>query len=410
MKTNSRRERLLASVAERLVRPRMIQIMRFVPVMPRAFKPKRWPADPQIRVPENLRSTPGIRRDRQAEENAFAEGPMPEFGKAHSKAIHWAHQMMWRSWIPSAPRLMRAFHRVRTAPTAPSHARTHQVDAADLTAELRSVAAAAGISTIGITNHDEKYTWAPYLGQAPGDKIVVCILEQPYEPTQTAPSGQAERAALRTYAELMNRALAVGRFLRERGYQANVNDIRGHGASLHYAVEAGLGQLGLNGQLLTPAAGSRCRILMINTDAPLTIDHPVDYGIEKICDNCLACVERCPSGAIPARRDFHRGVYKAKINTKRCLPVVAQVDGCAVCMKVCPVQRYGLPAVLDHFEKTDTILGRGTDELEGYGWPLDDQRYGPGQKPRLTREFFEAMPERFDNQTKSTGDDTVAFL
>jgi hypothetical protein len=61
--------------------------------------------------------------------------------------------------------------------------------------------------------------------------------------------------------------------------------------------------------------------------------------------------------------------------------MVAQVHGCAVCKKVCPVQKYGLPAVLDHYEKTHEILGKGTDELEGYDWP-DGQRYGPDAKPR----------------------------
>ena len=43
---------------------------------------------------------------------------------------------------------------------------------------------------------------------------------------------------------------------------------------------------------------------------------------------------------------------KAKINTSRCLPLVAQADGCAICMKVCPVQRYGLDAVWEHWAAT----------------------------------------------------------
>jgi ferredoxin len=240
--------------------------------------------------------------------------------------------------------------------------------------------------------------------------VVVCILEQPYGPTQQIPSHVAERAALGTYSELMNRALELGRLLRAAGYRANVNDIRGHGAAIHYAVEAGMGQLGLNGQLLTPFAGSRCRILMINTDAPLPFDQPVDFGVEKLCDACQACVERCPAGAIPGQRKEHRGVLKAKLNTERCLPVVAQVDGCAICMKVCPVQKYGLPAVHEHFESTGRVLGRGTDELEGYDWPLDGKRYGPGDRPKLSREFFAEMGDRLVVIKPTNEGDDVAFL
>jgi epoxyqueuosine reductase len=56
-------------------------------------------------------------------------------------------------------------------------------------------------------------------------------------------------------------------------------------------------------------------------------------------------------------------------------------------MKVCPVQRFGLKAVTEHFLDTGEILGKGTDELEGFHW-LDGRHYGPGEKPRITKEFM----------------------
>jgi hypothetical protein len=68
---------------------------------------------------------------------------------------------------------------------------------------------------------------------------------------------------------------------------------------------------------------------------------------------------------------------------------VAQVNGCSICMKVCPVQRYGLDAVLSHYEKTGAILGAKTDELEGYDWPLDGRHYGPAERPFLEPAFFD---------------------
>ena len=51
-------------------------------------------------------------------------------------------------------------------------------------------------------------------------------------------------------------------------------------------------------------------------------------------------------------------------------------------------------AVLDEFAITGRILGRDTDELEGYDWPLDGAHYGPGQRPRLPSGFHE--PRGFD--------------
>ena len=44
-------------------------------------------------------------------------------------------------------------------------------------------------------------------------------------------------------------------------------------------VEAGLGQLGVNGQLLSPHFGSRARLQVILTDANVEYDKPVDFGI-----------------------------------------------------------------------------------------------------------------------------------
>ena len=70
-------------------------------------------------------------------------------------------------------------------------------------------------------------------------------------------------------------------------------------------------------------------------------------------------------------------------------------------MKVCPVQRYGLRAVLEEHARSGAILGRGTDELEGYVWPLDKHHYGPGEKPRLPRSFFNPPGFNFDPERKA---------
>ena len=39
--------------------------------------------------------------------------------------------------------------------------------------------------------------------------------------------------------------------------------------------------------------------------------------------------------------------------------------------------------------ETGEVLGRDSDELEGYDWPLDGRHYGPGARPRLGPSFFD---------------------
>ena len=60
-------------------------------------------------------------------------------------------------------------------------------------------------------------------------------------------------------------------------------------------------------------------------------------------------------------------------------------------MKVCPIQRYGMEPVMEHYVDTGEVLGKGSDNLEGY--TLSDKGYfGPGKLPTFERELFD-MPQ-----------------
>ena len=83
-----------------------------------------------------------------------------------------------------------------------------------------------------------------------------------------------------------------------------------------------------------------------------------------------------------------RGVQKHKLIYKRCHPVMARYMSCGVCMKVCPVQRYGMKAVMDHYVGTGQVLGKGTHMLEGYS--MQGLGYfGPGELPHFSNDFFQ---------------------
>ncbi len=59
------------------------------------------------------------------------------------------------------------------------------------------------------------------------------------------------------------------------------------------AVAAGLGSIGLSGNVMTPEYGCRVYLSSVVTDAPLEPDGPLD---KNPCDNCNICVNACPSG------------------------------------------------------------------------------------------------------------------
>jgi epoxyqueuosine reductase len=342
-------------------------------------------------VPAELKTVEGVWRDPAAEEAAFAERPLHAFFQVHAEGARDMVNHGWAYLLPTSPRYVRAIESVSAARRANKQIDPSKPGFANLTPEERSRAIRAeaqrlGLSAVGFAAYDPKYTWAEYARKHETGSVIVCVFEQDHANTQTAPSVRAERSAFFAYAELCKRAAALSEFVQAHGGKAQPHGPVGEALVIHYGVAAGLGQLGLNGQLLTPAAGSRARISLITTNVELAHDSPKDFGVNKICDACQVCVRRCPVGAIPVKRAEHRGVTKAKIKTDRCFPVVARVEGCAICMKTCPIQKYGLVDVIEHYERTGQILGKGTDDLEGFTWPPDGRFYGAGVKPAVASE------------------------
>ena len=184
-------------------------------------------------------------------------------------------------------------------------------------------------------------------------------------------------------------ARALADYIRALGYRAQIHSPNDNSAAyIPMFVEAGLGQLGANGQLLSPHIGSRARLMMITTDAPVSHDKPIDYGIQTFCQKCQVCVNRCPGRALVRDKVWWRGVEKNKLIYDRCRPVMARYDGCGVCIKVCPVQRYGMKPVMEHYVATGDVLGKGTDNLEGYTF-MEKGYFGSGELPQFDHDFFD---------------------
>jgi epoxyqueuosine reductase len=371
----------------RLLAPSTLARFRYLPGMPR-FLTTLLDLEPPIGarsleippLPEELKGRPGILRNPAAEEAAFTTAPLPRWEQTHLTNVKFYLHRNWLSRLLMEPQRERTRRPIEGYDQQPAVAPA-VIDPQQLSDLVTAKAKELGFSAVGFAPLDPKYEFAPSMAQA-GDVIVVCVLEQNWAATQAIPSLRSEVAHTLTYNRMNPMMVALADYIRSLGYRAIPTEAAGRGVSIHYGVEAGLGQLGLNGQLLTPFAGSRCRLMLINTNAPLALGAPADYGIPQLCNACQVCVKRCPTGAITNQPKWHRGVYKAKIKMDRCLPMIGQVWGCAICMKVCPVQRYGLPAVIEHYTQTGDVLGKGTDELEGYSWPFDGKFYGAGEKPK----------------------------
>jgi epoxyqueuosine reductase len=123
-----------------------------------------------------------------------------------------------------------------------------------------------------------------------------------------------------------------------------------------WAVRAGLGWQGKNGNIIRRDIGSWFFIGVIIT----TIDLVPDSPMEDYCGTCTACLDLCPTSAIvepsvvDATRCISYWTIEAKADVEIPLPIAQNLDGwlfgCDVCQDVCPWNRFETPCDEPRFE------------------------------------------------------------
>ena len=347
-----------------------------------------------IPVPEELETVPGIPLDNREVDWYAREYPLESQTKSERAAEDWSTAI--RDQHPEMREIRKEHYRLNSRLVAAGRLTAEMEPTAEPTGEdvsdlIKDRARQLGYIEVGFTAYDARYEYKHKRGFTELPTAICLAHEQDYEPTQTIPSVGAEIVHSSTYRTQAAAGLELGNFIRSLGYRAHViHSSDGAGPMIPMFVAAGLGQLGACGYLLTPHAGSRNRLMMVTTDAKITNDEPIDYGIHAFCQVCQVCVNRCPGRALMRDKIWWRGMEKNKLYFKRCRPVMARYLDCGVCMKVCPIQKYGMKNVMEHYAETGQVLGKGTHDLEGYS--LEDKGYfGPGEMPVFDRGFFE-MP------------------
>lgn len=140
-------------------------------------------------------------------------------------------------------------------------------------------------------------------------------------------------------------AARVAAFIHRLGYAARTH-VPGNSYDLMVppvAIDAGLGEQGRHGVLITPEVGCNLRPAVVTTNLPLAVDRPIDFGVQDFCAHCKICAEACPSGAIPfGGKEEVRGYRRYRIDTAKCLNMwMSNLGnmGCRICIAVCPYTR-----------------------------------------------------------------------
>jgi ferredoxin len=169
---------------------------------------------------------------------------------------------------------------------------------------------------------------------------VAFTVEMDLEMTAAAPHGPITMESAHQYVESARVAVQLAAAIRELGYPARAH-IDGNYRVIAPLVarDAGLGEIGRMGLLMTPRQGPRVRVGLVTTNMPLVPDaYTPDESILDFCRICAKCALNCPSQSIPYDdREVSNGVLRWVINPESCYHYWTIIGtDCGRCLAVCP--------------------------------------------------------------------------
>lgn len=227
----------------------------------------------------------------------------------------------------------------------------------EATRDLHKISKTFGIGKVSICAFDERWMYKTIFSreqdnkpqEIPDDLPNVIVTAEPMdrELIKTVPSALSGGAAGMGYTHDSVAILTLAQYIRNMGYRAyaTMND---SALAIPLALQAGMGEVGRNGLLITEEYGPRLRISKIFTDMPLVHDVPKKLGVREFCDICDRCATACPPRAIPfgpPSTEVHstsniKGVEKWTPVAEKCFRFWSnQNTDCIICVRVCPYNR-----------------------------------------------------------------------
>ena len=216
-------------------------------------------------------------------------------------------------------------------------------------------------------------------------------VEMDYDMMRTAPGAPTVLESARQYLQSGMIAVHLAEFIRSLGYPARAH-IDGNYKVICPLVarDAGLGEIGRMGLLMTPRLGPRCRIAVLTTDLPLVpgqykrksgLTGPAgfDATVTDFCHLCKKCARVCPGQSIPSDAPKKiEGADRWKIDSESCYTYWCQAGtDCGRCMIVCPFSHPD-----NWFHRLIRFGIRNNAVFRRLAVHLDDIFYGKSPDPR----------------------------
>lgn len=225
-------------------------------------------------------------------------------------------------------------------------------DPTDMAKRVKRAAKLYGASLVGIAAYNplwmqmnKRYDLAPLDMPKEIKWVIVGAIEMNELAIATSPEAPAGAATGTGYSKMAFVSATLAEFIRNLGYAA-IPAGNNVGLSVPIAIDAGLGQLGRHGLLITPEYGPRVRLFKVFTDLPLVPDKPIDFGVTQFCRSCKRCADVCEVDAIsfkddpdwePSTKSSSPGALKWYIDAEKCFGYWCDNGmDCSTCISVCP--------------------------------------------------------------------------
>jgi len=268
----------------------------------------------------------------------------------------------------------------------------HALPPAGMTAFIKSLAHYYGALDVGIAELRPYHVYSHVgRGEGPyGAPIqlehrfgIAFTVEMDFSMIAANPAAPGVAESIRQYVEVAKIAVQLANAIRRLGYPARAHiDGNYRVVAPLVARDAGLGEIGRMGLLMTPHLGPRVRLGVVTTGLDLVPDSsPRDFTVIDFCNICRKCADTCPARAIPfGERDGRDGVLRWRINSDTCYRYWCVVGtDCGICMRVCP---YSHPDSLSHNLMRWGIRRSGF--IRRAAWHMDNLFYGRKPPRRIS--------------------------
>lgn len=228
-----------------------------------------------------------------------------------------------------------------------------QVSAENITGFLKSWIKKFNVVSVGVAEMQD-YHWYSHIGRGGdyGEEVkiehkfgIAFAVEMDREQMSHAPYGPTVMESASRYLSTGTIAVQVAEFIRGLGYGARAHiDENYRVVCPLVARDAGLGELGRMGLLMTPELGPRVRIAVVTTNIPLITDKTKDFPeVIDFCRICKKCADVCPSNSISySDKEEIDGINRWQINSESCFTYWCTVGtDCGRCVYVCPYSHPG---------------------------------------------------------------------